>query len=266
MKRAEKRTWCGLRETSWNFTLVELLVVIAIIAILAAMLLPALNKARQSAQQLQCTSALKQMMTAGFSYASQNNDWWIPFRMPAADEAANTNRRWPNNKEFVSLLGVKVADSSDVWEIGYWSSSFLCPVNTYASGRQGGRFRSAWNIYGANCAGGDTISLGAGQTTNGYRLPRIKGPSTKFAFTEVVAGAEFDLYKGTINNWLRYGDNAPADGDPRWLSYRHGGGKTINVAFFDGHAANRHYSQMLWDTNDTIRLQYFPYGKIMWSW
>ena len=58
-----------------NFTLIELLVVIAIIAILAAILLPALNSARNRGMLASCQSNLKQYSSAMLSYASDNNDY-----------------------------------------------------------------------------------------------------------------------------------------------------------------------------------------------
>jgi prepilin-type N-terminal cleavage/methylation domain-containing protein len=60
------------------FTLIELLVVIAIIAILAALLLPALSRAKQKAQGVACLNNGKQMMTAMLCYAEDNHEFYPP--------------------------------------------------------------------------------------------------------------------------------------------------------------------------------------------
>jgi prepilin-type N-terminal cleavage/methylation domain-containing protein len=129
------------------FTLIELLVVIAIIAILAAILLPVLARAKIRAQEAQCISNLKQLQTGAILYAQDNSDVMLPnapldYSVSAQTWCGNESEGWQNQ------------DANTNW--AYYNSSILGP---YMGGQVG--------VY--RCPG-DTLPSQNGQRIRSYSM------------------------------------------------------------------------------------------------
>jgi prepilin-type N-terminal cleavage/methylation domain-containing protein/prepilin-type processing-associated H-X9-DG protein len=155
------------------FTLIELLVVIAIIAILAAMLLPALSQAKIKAQAVSCMSNTHQLMLAWQMYNTDNNDRIVESYHGGGTTAyANNDKNapwvigwldWstsPDNTNVLYLIDDK--NSKLARYFGRQKNIFHCPADVYASPVQKSR---GWNQRCRSVSG--NIGIGAGNAEEG---------------------------------------------------------------------------------------------------
>lgn len=213
-----------------QFTLIELLVVIAIIAILAAMLLPALNKARGSAHSASCTSNLKQMAAANLMYAGDHGVL-CPIKHPTLVDGFYP---W-----FYGLAPVAMSGNPyDLTKGGYLHNYLgektrvtLCPSWAIAANISDPAASSGVGGYGyTRLAFSSTVNDSDRAISNGRTKPgAVRRPSTIVMFADSAMGSAPTGTAILVPKGLGMMDRNGT------LHFRHHGG--ANAAWVDGHVS-----------------------------
>ena len=255
------------------FTLIELLVVIAIIAILAAMLLPALSKAKERAQAIACLNNTKQMALGAIMYGNDNSDcfpappqgWWLPGPYPNNIYGVQPGGEW-----FAKAKGVGVVPNTAAPMMTNYIPNnmvWVCPKRkrglTYiANGALSGPYDpsvTGFLSYGFNCLKvfGSVDATGNMAGYKSFKTSSVTKPSDTVAITDTSGSNDPGKSTSSGAAWLdavwvahsgpSVGISDGTIGNGRLqTAYAKHGGNSVNVLYVDGHSAQSKPSALTW--------------------
>jgi prepilin-type N-terminal cleavage/methylation domain-containing protein/prepilin-type processing-associated H-X9-DG protein len=226
-------------QTRKAFTLIELLVVVAIIAVLAAMLLPALQKAKGMSRQSECINRLRQVMLAIYLYSDDYSDYIPQMSMQADSPPAYPGYSVP--ADYPS--GWYPSWSAQIWPYLKNKQVWTCPTGDpdEAWRPQFGHYGCAspgFCMYPTSFCGGVVVPC----TYKPLKRTEILNPAAKYAvFDSGVYTCDYTQANGTASGWVSYIPGEPWNTGPNnydgngndWPKKRHPTG--MCVAFVDGH-------------------------------
>lgn len=208
-----------------SFTLIELLVTIAIIAILAAMLLPTLNMARQKAHAITCTNSLKTAGSAIMIYTHDFNDFILPAHT-SPNYGEYTNKHWMQLLGELNIVYPKIPTSR-------YMQKFMCPSIL---------IKDAFNIDQGFYSWAFNLKINTfNDWTKLRKITHIKKPSSALCMTETIDG------DGKYINAYNFLNNQPPANTSARIDFRHN--NNANMLFYDGHVSSMKYNEIPNDHN-----------------
>lgn len=272
-----------------HFTLIELLIVIAIIAILAAMMLPALNSAKRTAANVQCIANLKQIGVLNQSYATTYNGYVTPKSEYDSQMCVWSGHLW-NQLNGIATMPITKNDpnfSKSLWkEVAKKQKLFVCPADEGSKKANDSGVSDLPNTsYAINRFA--CVKHGEWHSSNDIKSGSLKQlkvthflrPSYMIYVTDTYMNSPIDTKirygKLFYNNGGAYsqftihpydqaiyfldsqgGSTSDSKQLPPWHT-----GDTWNYSFIDGHAAGLHPMDTVSYRKITDR-----YGDKMWTW